>query len=312
MLKRLMLSCLAMVSTGTAFAALPEVQSDLAALGRGSSWTPAGQITLGFETHHPQGMLKIGDHYFMSSVEIQERPEKYQQPQGGMDRSPGKGRAHLFQFDQNGKLLRDIVLAEGEGDIYHPGGIDTDGKYIYVPVAEYRPNSRSVLYRIEIKTGKVEEVLRYNDHLGGVVIDPAGGKLHMVSWGSRRWYSWDLNGAGLPITATARMQANPLSYIDYQDCHHMEGELALCSGVAYMGGHPSGESIGLGGLEVVNFNEGRVVAGFPVPLWDPVKTDGVTRAMATNPFTVWKADKGLRFAFAPHDGQTVVYLYDVK
>lgn len=108
------------------------------------------------------------------------------------------------------------------------------------------------------------------------------------------------------------MRPNPLNYVDYQDCHHLEGKLALCSGVAHMGGHPSGESVGLGGLETVNFSEGRVVAAFPVPLWDPIKTDGVSRAMTTNPFTVWKTEQGLRFAFAPHDSQTVVYLYNVK
>lgn len=171
MLKRALLSALALLSAGSALAALPEVRSDLATLSRSSTWTPAGQIQLNFETHHPQGMLKVGTAYFMSSVEIQERPEKYAAPQNGMDRSPGRGRAHLYQFDERGKLLRDIVLAEGEGDIYHPGGIDTDGTYIYVPVAEYRPNSRSVLYRVNIKTGTAEEVMRHNDHLGGVVID---------------------------------------------------------------------------------------------------------------------------------------------
>ena len=33
--------------------------------------------------------------------------------------------------------------------MYHPGGIDYDGRHIWVSVAEYRPNSRSIVYRID-------------------------------------------------------------------------------------------------------------------------------------------------------------------
>lgn len=313
MLKRSVL--LALFLCSVAQAALPDVAAELPKLSRASTWTPAGQFKLDFVTHHPQGMVKVGNAYYMSSVEITEAPQKYPQPQGGYDRTPGKGKAHLFKFDSRGKLLADIVLAEGEGDIYHPGGIDFDGRYIYVPVAEYRPNSSSVLYKVDTLTHKVSEVLRYRDHLGGVVIDPQGRKLHMVSWGSRRWYTWALDSAGNPISSSVKLTPNPASFIDYQDCHHLERDLALCSGVAYLGGHPTKASFGLGGLEVVNFNEGRILAGFPVPLWDSEpasSTDPTFRAMTTNPFTVWNDRGQLTFAFAPHDDTTTVYLYTVK
>ncbi|MFC3882117.1 DUF6454 family protein [Bacillus songklensis] len=47
-------------------------------------------------TYHPQGMTKIGDLYYMSSVEIIEKPVKYDQPKDGYDRTPGKGIGHLI------------------------------------------------------------------------------------------------------------------------------------------------------------------------------------------------------------------------
>lgn len=313
-MKRTALTLLLSLSV-TATAAIPEVAAQIPAVSRSSTWAPASSFKLQFKTHHPQGMVKVGNVYYMSSVEITEPTQKFPQPQDGFDRTPGKGKAHLFKFDGNGKLLADIILAEGEGNVYHPGGIDTDGKFIYVPVAEYRPNSASILYKVDIATNKVTEVLRYRDHLGGVVVDPERKQLHMVSWGARRWYTWPLGNGGTPLTNVVRMVPNPQSYVDYQDCHSLEAGLALCSGVAYVSGHPTKASFGIGGIDLVNFNEGRVLSGFPVPLWDtePASaTDATYRAMTTNPFTVWNDKGNLTFAFAPHDEETTVYLYTVK
>jgi hypothetical protein len=299
----------------TALAAIPNVAAELPKLSRSSTWTPLSSFKLQFNAFHPQGMVKVGDVYYMSSVEILEGTQRYPQPQNGLDRSAGRGKAHLFKFDGAGKLLADIVLAAGEGDVYHPGGIDFDGKYVYVPVAEYRPNSSAIVYRVDTATDKATEVLRYHDHLGGVVVDPVNRGLHLVSWGARRWYSWPLDAGGAPVSSAVKMQANPMSYIDYQDCHHLEGELSLCGGVAYLGGHPSKTIFGLGGLELVNFNEGRILSSFPVPLWETVPSSAsepTYRSMTTNPFTVWNDRGSLTFAFAPHDDETTVYLYTVK
>ena len=41
--------------------------------------------------------------------------------------------------------------------MYHPGGIDYDGEYIWGPVAEYRPNSESIIYKVDAETLKVEK-----------------------------------------------------------------------------------------------------------------------------------------------------------
>ena len=105
----------------------------------------------------------------MSSVEIIEGTTKYEQPVDGYDRTPGKGKGHLFVFNDQGELLKDIEL--GEGNMYHPGGIDYDGKYIWVPVAEYRPNSDSIIYKVNPETMETEEAFRVNDHIGGIVKD---------------------------------------------------------------------------------------------------------------------------------------------
>ena len=109
------------------------VAAEFVKLGKGTRWMPAS-VPLGFRTHHPQGMVKVRDDFFLSSVEIIERTQRFDQPVGGYDRTPGKGKGHLFRFDAQGRLLADVTL--GQGDVYHPGGIDYDGRYLWVPVAE--------------------------------------------------------------------------------------------------------------------------------------------------------------------------------
>jgi hypothetical protein len=59
-----------------------------------------------------------------------------------------------------------------------------------VPVAEYRPNSRSIVYRVDPATMKADEVFRFPDHIGGIVRNTDDNTLHGVSWGSRRFYRW--------------------------------------------------------------------------------------------------------------------------
>ena len=72
--------------------------------------------------------------------------------------TPAKAPAICSRSTWQGNLLADLTL--GEGTIYHPGGIDYDGTYIWVPVAEYRPNSRSIVYRVDPDTMKATEMLR--------------------------------------------------------------------------------------------------------------------------------------------------------
>ena len=95
-------------------------------LTRGSKWNEVAAIKIDFKTHHPQGMIKIGDEFFVSSVEIMKPTTRYPELRDGYDRDTGEGKGHLFKIGAKGKLLADLVL--GEGAIYHPGGIDYDGE----------------------------------------------------------------------------------------------------------------------------------------------------------------------------------------
>ena len=280
-------------------------------LTRGTQWRQVAAIPLGFDTQHPQGMVKIGDDFYVSSVEIKTPTKRFAQLQDGYDRDTGEGVGHLFKIDKTGKLLSDTVL--GEGSIYHPGGIDFDGRFIWVPVAEYRPNSRSIVYKVDPATMKPVEVFRYGDHLGGVVHNTDDRTLNLVSWGSRRFYRFALDGDGrvtnAGIPAEQLRKANRSGYIDYQDCKYLGRSEMLCSGLNNYQMKKDGPRFPLGGFEIVDLNSDRVVSQMPIELWTE---SGLP--MTQNPFWIEATATGLRTYFMPEDGKSTLYIYeaDVK
>lgn len=290
-------------------AAAADVADGVLQLTRGSKWVPAGEVQIQFPTFHPQGMVKIGDDFFVSSVEITKPTKKFAAPQDGYDRDTGEGKGHLFKISADGKLLGQLEL--GEGSIYHPGGIDFDGKYIWVPVAEYRPNSQSIIYRIDPATMKAEEVFRFADHVGGIVHDTETKALHGVSWGSRRLYKWPLGEDGKITNAAVSPQElrvmNPSQYIDFQDCHYAGASRMLCSGLNAYRVKPDAEPFRLGGLELVSLKDNRALWQVPVELWSP---SGLP--MTQNPFFVETTDAGLRAYFMPDDDKSTLFSFDVE
>lgn len=292
-----------------AFAGSPEVGDKVTNLTRATKWESGGEIKMNFPTFHPQGMVKIGDDYFVSSVEIIKPTTKFQQPQDGYDRDTGEGQGHLFKVSASGQLLADIKL--GEGSIYHPGGIDFDGKYIWVPAAEYRPNSQSIIYRVDPETLKAEEMFRFKDHIGGVVHNTDDNSLHGVSWGSRRFYKWPLAADGKIANPNDKPEAlrvmNPSQYIDFQDCHYAGKSRMLCSGLNNYKTSADAQPFRLGGFELVSLNDNRPLWQVPVELWS---SSGLP--MTQNPVFVESNSGGLRAYFMPDDDKSTLYIYDAK
>jgi Family of unknown function (DUF6454) len=277
-------------------------------LTRTSTWTKVSATPVGFDTHHPQGMVKVGDTLFVSSVEVTTPTKRLAQPVDGLDRDAGAGVGHIFRMTLDGRRLADVTI--GEGRIYHPGGLDYDGASLWVAVAEYRPNSRSIVYRLDPGTLKPIEVLRVADHLGAIVHDPEADELVGVSWGSRRFYRWALDAQGVVTHAQAPLESlrtlNPSHYIDYQDCKFAGARRMLCSGVAESR-TASGAPFSMGGLDLVSLDAGRPLHQIPLLLWTPA---GVS--LARNPVFLEPTATGLRGYFLPEDGASTLYVYDVN
>jgi hypothetical protein len=279
-------TALALGASAAAVAPAPELAQRVSAITRNTPWTRAGAIPIRFETFHPQGMVRIGDTFYVSSV----------------DKARSGG--HLFKIDGSGNLLADLPL--GQGTMFHPGGIDYDGRYIWVPVAEYRPDSHTIVYRVDPRTMKAIEVFRYDDHIGAIVHDTDDHTLRGVSWGSRRFFRWPLDAdlqvpdAGLKAIGTP----NPSHYVDYQDCMYAGGNLMICTGVTELR-PPSAPPFRLGGIDVVDLLSGRPIHQVPLQLW----TEG-GRVMTENPSWFETSTSGVRGYFMPEDGHSTIYIYD--
>ena len=290
---RLVLTILAMavLTPGTDSAVAERVVK----LTRESKWTLVSSVPVAFPTYHPQGMVKIGDALFVSSVEVR-------------DRQAAKGTGHLFKMDRAGKLLDHLEL--GEGAIYHPGGLDYDGSHIWVPVAEYRRDSRAIVYRVDPDTMKATEILRFADHIGAVVHNTDDRTLHGVSWGSRRFYRWTLDRGGRVSNGTTppeRLRTlNPSHYVDYQDCKYVGGRRMLCSGVTEIRQRPGAPPFRLGGIDLVDLRDGRPLHQVPVLLWTAGGLD-----MTHNPAWIEPSATGLRAYFMPEDNASTLYVFEV-
>lgn len=281
------------LTIAAAIAAVSAVQSDprsivadrVMTLTRASTWTLVASVPIAFRTFHPQGMVKIGEALFISSVEV-------------IDRDAAKGVGHLFKIDKAGNLIADLRL--GEAAMYHPGGIDYDGRGIWVPVAEYRPDSRTIVYRVDPATMKATEAFRVADHVGAIIHNTDEDTLHGVSWGSRRFYRWTIGGVPRGVTL------NTSHYLDYQDCKYAGSRRMLCTGVAEFRQTRDGPAFRLGGIDLVSLADGRPLHQAPVLLWTAGGLD-----MTHNPVWIEPSAAGLRAYFMPDDDRSTLYIYDV-
>jgi Family of unknown function (DUF6454) len=258
---------------------------------RSTAWQQAQKIPLRFATYHPQGFALVGDTIFMSTVQIIEPPVRYPQPIDGYDRTPGKGIGHVLVIDRQGTLIKDLTL--GEDTVYHPGGIDFDGQSVWVPVAEYRPNSKAIVYQIDPLTYQVSERFRVGDHVGGVVRDRVTGTIHGVSWGSRTLYEWTPTGHQLS------RQANNDHILDYQDCDYAGWRKQICSGITALP-RPDGGSYELGGIVLRDLRDNRILHQVPFP-----RFSSAGHVITRNPVALEVADGKLRLLAAPDDGEEI-------
>src|SRR6476620_11219594 len=261
---------------------------------RNTAWKQTSKLKLNFPTYHTEGIAYSRDHIFLSAVQITEPTVKYPTPQDGFDRTPGKGVGHLFVMDKAGHLQKDITL--GEGDMYHPGGIDFDGTNVWIPVAQYRPDSSAIIYRVDATTLDVHKQFEVKDHFGGIVMDKQTGHLVGNTWGSRRFAEWDLKGKQLSTWQNANY------FIDYQDCQYVPNSRMLCSGITNLPQTPAAGGTGatyeLGGMAMIDLKSRSVIRDVPVQQWS---TAG--HVATRNPFKMTADGGRLTMKVAPDNGE---------
>ncbi|MDP5277370.1 DUF6454 family protein [Sphingomonas sp. DG1-23] len=157
-----------------------------------------GSVKLEGELFHVQGLELDSWRIWVTSV----------------DQTNRKG--YIHEFDRRtGKLRRRLELTDGAK--YHPGGISISGDSIWIPVAELKPKSASVLVELDADSLQIRRKIHVADHLGCVAA--SGRNLVAGNWDSELLYIFDLGDNG-----RVRIVPNP-SRTRYQDMKFVGGQL---------------------------------------------------------------------------------------
>lgn len=161
-----------------------------------------GNNPLNFPTYHVQGLAVTEDFYYITSV----------------DRDSGRGR--LFKVDRNTLLLmEEKELTKGE--LIHPGGIEMDGVYLWIPNAEYDRDGPSEILALDPQSLEVLRTFSVDDHIS-LIASNGTDRLYGTNWDTVNFYVWDWDGNLIEIVP------NPTD-MAYQDCEFSDPYL-ICGG----------------------------------------------------------------------------------
>ncbi len=253
-------------------------------------------VSLKFATFHTQGLTKVGETFFLSAVDVKRWPRKYKTPVGKIDRDTGEGTGRIYKFDIHGNLLQEITI--GTDSIYHPGGIDFDGKYIWIPVCEYRPFGKSIMYRMDPETMQTEKMWEYEDALGAV-ITTGQDEIIAMNWDAALFYRWTKKNK---VWKLQSVEENNTYTFKFQDGQAVGKAFMLCSGL-----NRWSNGLTLGGIQLINSKDYSTVYQLPVSL--KAKKGG---SLNGNPFYAEVLNDKLRLYFAPEDDHTILYIYEMK
>jgi len=132
-------------------------------------------VTLNAVLDHPQGITATADGatWLVTSVLRKEQ----------------KGLLASFRAS-DGSLLQRVEVQDGPR--YHPGGLGRAGDAVWLPVAEYRRASTSVVQSRDVKTLALRSSFPVADHIGAVAV--TSNAVIGCNWDARVFYEWTFEG----------------------------------------------------------------------------------------------------------------------
>jgi hypothetical protein len=138
---------------------------------------------------HPQGMEidRATGLLYVTAVEIIEERDKARQYWG-------KGRAHLFECNIEGKTIRSVNLRSDNEDEYHPSGMVLVDGMMFIALAQYAPETSATIIKFNVKDWTYDKLFSIQDHVGLVVPNLHEDEIFLGAWGSRHYYCTDMRG----------------------------------------------------------------------------------------------------------------------
>ena len=138
---------------------------------------------------HSQGLECVGTNFYISARLDSELPNR-----ALLLRTTAEGKG----WDSWDITPSDVPGARGKLD--HPGGMQSDGQRLWIPVAESIPHGQSVIrvYSLDrLVPGQApasEFDLHVPDHVGAVAVSSTQHLVFGASWDTEKVYVWDLAG----------------------------------------------------------------------------------------------------------------------
>lgn len=191
---------------------------------------PTAVIPLaGSTTCHTQGIAFTEKYLFISCVETRTKRAilyQYPLPEGFPEKTT------RLNERKRADLTRGAIPAPAPaGSMYHPSGLDYDGKWLWMAVAEYRQYlAHSLVLRLDPETMSENLSFPVEDHIGAVaVMENAVAAMN-----------WDARDVYLLTEEDGVCQTDPSPrQIAYQDCEGSKGDFIICSGPSKIKGKPA-------------------------------------------------------------------------
>ena len=282
-------------------------------LGRSTVWNLVKKIQFEGDNGEPEGMVNINEErYIVSGGLCTNTTVSYGNHTiiNGTDRTPGAGYGYLAVFDGQGKRIAVATLTQTGALEYHNGGIDYDGQVIWATIAQYRANTTASIISVDPTTLEFQDIIHYNDHLGGIVHDIQNQSLSTLNWGARNATVWDLTAKRNSYPQFSQPKAvvrNPTFFVDYQDCKFLGHSqtydfraVMMCSGVATYS-----NNVTVGAVAIVDTE--TMVPYSEVPL---TMVSALGTPVTQNPFDVAIVNGKLRLYFLPDQHNSTLYVYE--
>jgi len=218
--------------TSASVATVPEQVDLLLNIETFDKWVNVANIDLPFETYHPQGIVKIGDRFFLTAIDGDLAAYIIEFDVKSPGASPARNPTDISS--KRATFIRQVQLADPSfPKRIHPGGIDYDASRnrIWCPLAEKLADTSTSILTINPKDLSYDNIGYVLDHLGTTIVDAENNRVRMIDYHTGM-YSFPVkpNRTFLSDAHTTDKFLLPHEPIEYQDCKHLAQKYALCAG----------------------------------------------------------------------------------
>lgn len=160
-------------------------------------------------TAHTQGLEIVGGSFYVTARRDDVRPRRALL----LRTTPARTNWDAWDISPTGDAGETTALD-------HPGGMQSDGKRLWIPVAESRRHGRSLI-RVFPVTGltvgrRLEPELEFfvNDHIGAIAVSAGQKRVLGASWDTETVYVWDFSGRLQRTLSDVELRARGLGAVN--------------------------------------------------------------------------------------------------